>query len=74
MLDMAKNSIQLFFQGRLFQDRGQVMRQVALGAGGTAVMAMVLLALGLPIWLAAIVAGALGGAIQPYLFKNLKYR
>jgi hypothetical protein len=74
MLDMAKNSIQLFFQGRLFQDRGQVMRQVALGAGGTAVMAMVLLALGLPTWLAAIIAGALGGGVQPYLFKNLKYR
>ena len=29
---------------------------------------------GLPHWAAAIVAGFLGGALQPYLFRNLRYR
>ncbi|MEZ5934065.1 MAG: hypothetical protein R3F54_19440 [Alphaproteobacteria bacterium] len=74
MLDMAKHSIQLFVQGKLFQNNGEVMQKVAIGAGGTAVLTLVLALIGLPVWLAAIVAGALGGAVQPYLFKDLKYR
>ena len=28
---------------------------------------------GLPIWLATMVAAMLGGGLQPYLFKDLKY-
>jgi hypothetical protein len=27
-----------------------------------------------PLWLTALVAGLIGGALQPYLFKDLRYR
>jgi hypothetical protein len=74
MIDMAKHSIQLFFQGRLFQDNAKAMRQIAGGAGGTALLTALLALAGMPVWLVALVAGALGGAVMPYLFKHLKYR
>lgn len=74
MLDMARSSMQLFLQGKLFQDNTQVMRKVGMGAGATALLTLLLGLAGMPIWLLAIVAGALGGAVQPYLFKDLKYR
>ena len=35
---------------------------------------IVLAKIGAPLWLAALVAGLIGGALQPYLFKNLRYR
>ena len=72
MLGMLKNGMILFFQGRLFRDYGEVMRQWAIGFSITIVL---LLAIG---WLASPLAGVVvaslaGGLIQPYLFKDLKY-
>ncbi len=82
MWDMAKNSIILFLQGRLFQDIRQVLRQICAGALFTA-LALILIMIGLTItdidlghvnvWLASGIAGFLGGMLQPYLFKDLKY-
>ncbi|HVY99796.1 MAG TPA: hypothetical protein VHA35_09855 [Dongiaceae bacterium] len=74
MFDMAKTSILLFLQGRLFQDPIKVAQQVLIGAILTAVVLVVLVLLGLPLLAAAAIAGLVGGAIQPYLFRNLKYR
>ena len=72
MLEMALNSAKLFFQGRLFQDNGKVIRQMALGMlVGAAVI--VLLSLFLPLWVAAGGGGLVSGFLQPILFKNLKY-
>ena len=75
MLDMAMSSIGLFLQGKLFADPGKAMTQVVLGILAT--LLMFLLAtklLGAPLWVAAAIAGFAGGALQPYLFKDLKYR
>lgn len=74
MWEMAKSSIVLFLQGRLFKDPGKVMAQVGLGVVVTAVLLIILARNGVPIWAAAAVAGFLGGMLQPYLFKDLKYR
>ena len=74
MLDMAKHSIVLFFQGRLFADPPKVYRQMAIGALVTALILCALAKLGLPLVAAAAIAGLLGGAAQPYLFKDLRYR
>lgn len=74
MFDMAKTSILLFLQGRLFQDPIKVAQQVLIGAILTAVVLVVLVLLGLPLLAAAAIAGLVGGTIQPYLFRNLKYR
>lgn len=82
MWEMAKNSMILFMQGRLFQNSAHVFRQVFFGTIITAcILIVVALALTLAdfgpqnyvIWIAAGVAGFLGGLLQPYLFKDLKY-
>jgi len=74
MWDMAKNSIILFFQGRLFQDFGSALRQALIGIVITAVLFVALFEFAeLPVWLNAGIAGFAGGLLQPYLFKNLKY-
>lgn len=74
MFEMAKSSIVLFLRGKLFSDPAKVYRQIALGALATALILFVLAKLGLPLIAAAAVAGLLGGAAQPYLFKDLRYR
>jgi hypothetical protein len=72
---MAKSSIILFFKGKLFQNPAEVWRQLAIGVALTLAIFLVaakLLGLGLP--LAGALAGFIGGAVQPYLFRNLKFR
>jgi hypothetical protein len=73
MWQMTQNSIALFFRGRLFADPGKVIRQLLIGIVVTAVLLIVLAKIGVPLWLAALVAALLGGGLQPYLFKDLKY-
>jgi hypothetical protein len=72
MLDMVVSSSKLFFAGKLFQDNKSVVLRLALGA---AVGAAVVVGVGLvaPVWAAAIAGGAVAGALQPVLFKDLKY-
>lgn len=74
MWDMAKSSITLFLQGRLFAEPSMVVRQTAIGALVAAIIVVVLAKIGLPVTAAAGIGGLIGGALQPYLFKNLKYR
>ncbi len=74
MWEMAQSSITLFFRGKLFADPAMVARQLALGAGATAVLTIVVAKLGAPVWAAALIGGLVGGALQPYLFKDLRYR
>jgi len=73
MWQMTQNSIALFFRGRLFADPGKVIRQLLIGVVITAALLVVLAKIGAPLWLAALVAALLGGGLQPYLFKDLKY-
>jgi hypothetical protein len=73
MFEMAKSSIILFFQGKLFKNPNEVMRQLAIGIGLTIVIFLVLVKL-TGLLIAAIIAGFIGGAAQPMLFKDLKFR
>ncbi|MFN5035176.1 MULTISPECIES: hypothetical protein [Pseudomonadota] len=70
---MTKNSIVLFFRGKLFADPRMVTRQLAIGIVVTAILFVGLAKAGAPLWLAALVAALLGGGLQPYLFKDLRY-
>ena len=72
MLSTAIDSAKLLFAGKLFRDNAQAMRLLATGAGAGAV-AVVLVGLVAPLWLAAIAGGAVSGVLQPILFKDLKY-
>ena len=74
MWSMAITSIGLFFRGKLFANPAQVYRQIAIGVLVTAVLLFVLTVAGVPVWLAALIAGFGGGMLQPYLFKDLRYR
>ena len=72
MFQMFSNSVQLFLKGKLFRDSRQVFSQWLKGF---------LLTLGLLLvagwalnpFAGVILASLVGGALQPYLFKDLKY-
>lgn len=74
MWDMALASIKLFFAGKLFQNPLAMLRQGLLGAAITAVVTVALAIAGLPIYVAAGLGALVGGVLQPFLFKDLKYR
>jgi Na+-transporting NADH:ubiquinone oxidoreductase subunit NqrB len=71
---MAVTSIGLFLRGKLFANPAKVFRQIAIGVLVTAAVLALLAVVGVPLWLAALVAGFGGGMLQPYLFKDLRYR
>jgi hypothetical protein len=73
MFEMAKSSMILFFQGRLFKNPNEVMRQLAIGIGLTIVIFLVLVKF-TGLLIAAVISGFIGGAAQPVLFKDLKFR
>ncbi len=73
MWAMAQNSIVLFFRGKLFAEPGKAMMQLLIGIVVTAVLFVVLAKFGAALWLAALIASLIGGALQPYLFRNLRY-
>lgn len=73
MLDVLLHSIGLFLRGKLFQNPLHVLRQAAIGVVLTAVFCIVLVKLLGALWLAVLVSALAGGALQPLLFKNLKY-
>ncbi|PCJ84706.1 MAG: hypothetical protein COA54_13110 [Thiotrichaceae bacterium] len=73
MLDMVINSIILFWKGRLFQDLGHVIKQAVIGMVIAAVIVIAAVKAGLALWMAIVIASLISGAIQPYLFKDLKY-
>lgn len=73
MWDMAKHSMVLFAQGRLFKDVGSVILKSIIGILLTAAIFVGLVLVGLHIYASAVIAALIGGFIQPYLFKDLKY-
>lgn len=73
MWDLFSHSLRLFLRGKLFREPRQVLRQWALGVAIGAIALLLLAALGTPLWLAVLLTSAGGGALQPWLFKDLKY-
>ena len=74
MFDMLLSSITLFMQGKLFQDLGTLSIKLLIGVIVTTAICFAAVKLGLGIWIAIGIASVTGGAIQPYLFKDLKYK
>ncbi len=73
MFDMFKSSVALFLQGRLFQDVRCVLCQLIIGVVITITVFIALHFFSNPLWLSIVIASFIGGLIQPFLFKNLKY-
>ncbi|HFD13241.1 MAG TPA: hypothetical protein ENJ32_12350 [Crenotrichaceae bacterium] len=72
MFEMLKDSILLFLKGKLFQNPKKAYTQIAIGAGVTLVVFLIVASISSVLW-GAILAGLVGGAIQPRLFRDLKY-
>lgn len=71
MVDMVMNSMKLFLAGKLFRDNLAFFRQLAIGFLVTLVL-MVGIGWLYP-WLGMVVGGAVGGALMPWLLRDLKY-
>jgi hypothetical protein len=71
MFDMIVNAAKLFFVGKLFRDNLAFFRQWGIGvAAALALMA----GLGyVNPWLGMVLGGAAGGALLPWLLRDLKY-
>ena len=73
MIDMFFNSVSLFLKGKLFKDVSKVFRQVLVGMAITAGICLGLSIAGIPMVFAVLAGALIGGAVQPWLFKDLKY-
>lgn len=71
MLAMVVNAGKLFFVGKLFRDNLAFFRQWGIGFA-VALVLMVAISFVNP-WLGMVAGGAAGGALLPWLFKDLKY-
>lgn len=74
MFDMFWNSVVLFCKGKLFQDTSKVLMLAGFGIGVGAVVLVVLVKIGLALWFSVALASLFVGALQPRLFRDLKYR
>lgn len=74
MFDMFWNSVSLFFKGKLFHDLPKVMMLAGVGMAVAAAILIGMTKMGMPLWLTVIVASLCAGALQPRLFRDLKYR
>ncbi|GJL64623.1 MAG: hypothetical protein NPIRA04_32770 [Nitrospirales bacterium] len=74
MIEMFRNSILLFCKGKLFKDLNKVMMLVVFGAVLAALMMVALVKVGVNMWLAVMIASGLSGALQPRLFRDLKFQ
>jgi Flp pilus assembly protein TadB len=73
MIDMFLHAVQMFVRGKLFQNPVHVLRQSVIGVVLTALVCIALVKLSGALWLAVLVSALIGGVLQPFLFKNLKY-
>ena len=71
MFDMVVNAMKLFVAGKLFRNNLVFFRQWGMGFGFALVL-MLVIGYFQP-WLGIVVGGVLGGALLPWLFRDLKY-
>ncbi len=74
MLEMVKSSVGLFFKGKLFAEPLKAYTQLAIGIVIGALALMATSKLGFAAVPSAAIGGLIAGALQPYLFRNLRYR
>jgi hypothetical protein len=73
MWPMFTNSLRLFLKGKLFRDPKAVLLRWFAGFAIALTAVVILRLLGVPVWLAVVLTSLGVGAIQPYLFRDLKY-
>ena len=71
MFDLVINAMKLFVAGKLFRNNLVFFRQWGMGFGFALVLMLVIGFF--QAWLGIVVGGVLGGALLPWLFRDLKY-
>ncbi|MCC7529316.1 MAG: hypothetical protein IT342_12405 [Candidatus Melainabacteria bacterium] len=74
MFDAVINMITLFLRGRLFKDPKKVAIRASIGIGTGLVLLVVLVKLNTALLAAIAVSALVSGTLQPFLFRDLKYR
>jgi hypothetical protein len=74
MWTMATSALSLFLRGQLFANPRQAYARLAMGIGLIALLCIILTVTGMPVWAAAMIAGFIGGGLQTYLFKTVRFR
>jgi uncharacterized membrane protein YdjX (TVP38/TMEM64 family) len=71
---LIHNALMLFMGGRMFRDNRYLAQRLGIGIGATAIVLVLLsLVVTSPI-VPALVAGLAGGALQPFLFEDVRYQ
>jgi hypothetical protein len=73
MFGMFWATVKAFMKGKLFQNQTKATLLGLVGVGLTALL-FALLSRFMQLELAGAIAGLCGGVVQPFLFKNLKFR
>jgi hypothetical protein len=73
VLELFLQSAGLFLRGKLFRNPAHVWSRAAIGVAATALSCVLLVKWLDAVWPAVLVSALLGGALQPWLFKDLKY-
>jgi hypothetical protein len=73
MFDAFLDALKLFVRGKLFRDFPSVVKRTLIGNAIAAVLLIVLAKVGLPLYVVIPIASIVAGALQPWLFKDLKY-
>jgi hypothetical protein len=73
VLDLFLQSALLFLRGKLFRSPLHVAQRAAVGVVVTALSCVLLVKWMGTLWPPVLVSALLGGALQPWLFKDLKY-
>lgn len=74
MWTMARSALTLFLRGQLFADPKRAYGLLAANIAFTALLCIALAMAGLPVWASVFLAGFAGGALQPFLFKKIRFR
>jgi hypothetical protein len=73
MWGIFSNALKLLFKGKLFRNPRAVLKKWLIGVASAVITLVGLAKAGLPLTLAIVLAALAGRALQPYLFKDLKY-
>jgi len=74
MLHLVKHALALLLEGKLFRDMRYFYRRLAIGVGLTVAVMMIASLVIKSLIALALIGGFIGGALQPYLFEDVRYR
>lgn len=74
MWKMFLNALKLFLKGKLFRDPHAVLKKWLIGCVVSLLAVIILAKAGVPLWLTVVMVAFGSGALQPWLFRNLKYK